>query len=82
MEAGFSPAVAIQIMTLNGARVLGLDDRTGSVVPGKAADLVVIEGDPAAHPAEIRNVRTVFRDGIGYDSARLYAAVKGLVGIR
>ncbi len=82
VEAGFSPEIAIQIMTLNGARVLGLDDRTGSVVPGKAADLVVIEGDPAAHPAEIRNVRTVFRDGIGYDSARLYAAVKGLVGIR
>ena len=82
IEAGFSPGEAIQIMTLNGAKVLGLDGQTGSVVAGKAADLVVIQGDPAARPAEIRNVRTVFRDGIGYDSAKLFESVKGLVGIR
>jgi imidazolonepropionase-like amidohydrolase len=82
LEAGFSPAEAIRIMTYNGAKVLGLDAKTGSVEVGKAADLVVIQGDPVARPAEIRNVRTVFRDGIGYDSAKLYAAVKGLVGIR
>jgi imidazolonepropionase-like amidohydrolase len=82
VEAGFSPAEAIQIMTANGAKVLGLDGQTGSVVAGKAADLVVIQGDPTARPAEIRNVRTVFRDGIGYDSAKLFASVKGLVGLR
>jgi imidazolonepropionase-like amidohydrolase len=82
LEAGFSPAEVIRIMTYNGAKVLGLDARTGSVEAGKAADLVVIQGDPVTRPAEIRNVRTVFRDGIGYDSAKLYAAVKGLVGIR
>lgn len=82
VEAGFSPAEAVQIMTLNGARVLGLDAQIGSVTPGKAADLVVIAGDPALHPVDIRNVRTVFRDGIGYDSAKLYEAAKGWVGIR
>ncbi|MFN0180951.1 MAG: amidohydrolase family protein [Gemmatimonadales bacterium] len=82
VEAGFSPVEAIQIITANGAKVLGLDSQTGSVVVGKAADLVVIQGDPTARPADIRNVRTVFRDGIGYDSAKLFASVKGLVGLR
>lgn len=82
VEAGFSPAEAIQIMTLNGARVLGLDAEIGSIETGKAADLAVIEGDPAARPVEIRNMRLVFRDGIGYDSAKLFAAVKGQVGVR
>jgi imidazolonepropionase-like amidohydrolase len=69
-------------MTLNGAKILGIDDRLGSIAAGKVADLVVIRGDPAARPAEIRAVTLVFRDGIGYDSAKLLAATKGLVGIR
>lgn len=82
VEAGFTPGQAIQIMTLNGAKVLGIDGQTGSIEAGKAADLAVIRGDPVAQPNAIRNVVTVFRDGIGYDSAKLYDAVKGVVGVR
>jgi hypothetical protein len=82
IEAGFTPVEAIRIMTLNGATVLGEDKRLGSVTEGKLADLVVIKGDPIARPAEIRNVVTVFKDGVGYDSAKLIEACRGLVGIR
>jgi len=82
IEAGFTPVESIQIMTLNGARILGMDEDLGSVEEGKIADLVVIQGDPVANPAEIRNVVTVFKDGVGYDSARLIDAVRGVVGIR
>ena len=82
IEAGFTPVEAIQIMTLNGAKILGVDRELGSVAPGKRADLVVIRGNPIAIPAEIRNVTIVFKDGVGYDSAKLLASVKGLVGIR
>ena len=82
IEAGFTPVEAIQIMSLNGAKILGVDKQLGSVTVGKSADLVVIKGNPIATPAEIRNVTTVFKDGVGYDSAKLLAAVKGLVGIR
>jgi imidazolonepropionase-like amidohydrolase len=82
IEAGFTPLEAIQIMTLNGARVLRVDDRLGSIAAGKIADLVVIRGNPIATPADIRNVTTVFKDGVGYDSAKLLASVKGVVGIR
>jgi imidazolonepropionase-like amidohydrolase len=80
-EAGFSAEEAVRIMTLNGARVLGVDRRLGSVEQGKLADLVVIRGDLAADPASIKQVVTVFKDGIGYDSAKLLALVKGRVGI-
>jgi imidazolonepropionase-like amidohydrolase len=82
IEAGFSPVEAIQIMTLNGARVLRVDDRLGSVTAGKLADLVVIRGNPIATPAELRNVTIVFKDGVGYDSPKLLGSVKGLVGVR
>lgn len=81
-EAGFRPEQAIQIMTLNGAQILGQDREYGSVTPGKRADLVVLRGNPVATGTDIYNVVTVFRDGVGFDSARLAEAAKGLVGIR
>jgi imidazolonepropionase-like amidohydrolase len=82
IEAGFSPVEAVQVMTLNGAKVLGVDNQLGSIAPGKLADLVVIKGNPIATPAEIRQVTVVFKDGVGYDSAKLLDSVKGVVGIR
>jgi imidazolonepropionase-like amidohydrolase len=81
VDAGFSAEQAIQVMTLNGARILGVDKRVGSIVAGKVADLMVVRGDPLATPADIYNVVTVFKDGIGYDSERLRQAAKGRVGV-
>jgi hypothetical protein len=80
--AGFDAATAIQIMTLNGAKILGVDDELGSVEVGKRADLAVIDGDLAAQPSRINHMTLVFKDGVGYDSAKLIEAVKGMVGIR
>ena len=80
-EAGFAPEQVVQIMTLNGAKILGVDTELGSVETGKLADLVVIRGDLTKNPAAIKDMVTVFKDGIGYDSAKLLASVKGRVGI-
>ncbi len=82
VDAGFTPAEAVHIATENGARYLGRDDRIGTVSPGKAADLVVIHGDPAAKISDIEKVETVLKDGVGYDSAKLMDACKGTVGVR
>ncbi|MDQ3950504.1 MAG: amidohydrolase family protein [Gemmatimonadota bacterium] len=82
IEAGFTPVEAVQILTANGAKVLGGADRFGTITTGKRADLVVIRGNPVATPAEIRNVVTVFKDGVGYDSAKLIESVRGAVGVR
>jgi imidazolonepropionase-like amidohydrolase len=80
VEAGFTPLEAIRIATLNGATYLGLADRIGSIAPGKNADLVVIRGNPAANIADIEKVETVFKDGVGYDSAKLLDSVRGRFG--
>jgi len=82
VEAGFTGPQAIQIMSLNGAKILGEDKAAGSVEVGKRADLVVIRGNPVATPSDIYNVVTVFKDGYGYSTDRLLAGARGLVGIR
>ena len=81
VDAGFTPLEAISISTLNGAKYLGRDKTVGSLVVGKQADLVVINGNPAATIADIRKVETVFKQGIGYDPAKLIDSVKGKAGI-
>jgi imidazolonepropionase-like amidohydrolase len=82
VEAGFTPVEAIHIATYNGAQFLGDLDRVGTIAAGKQADLVVIKGDPSKKIEDIENVETVFKDGVGYDSAKLIESVRGLVGIR
>jgi imidazolonepropionase-like amidohydrolase len=82
VEAGFTAEQAIQVATMNGAILLGVEDRTGTLVAGKAADLILIDGNPARRIADIRQVEIVFRDGIGYNPAALIDAAAGLVGIR
>jgi hypothetical protein len=82
VEAGFTPVEAIHIATANGAQFLGELDRIGTIAVGKQADLVVIKGDPSKKIEDIENVETVFKDGIGYDSAKLIEAVRGVVGSR
>jgi imidazolonepropionase-like amidohydrolase len=80
VEAGFAPVQAIRIATLNGAIFLGRQDRIGSIATGKNADLTVVKGDPSTHIADIENVEIVFKDGAGYDPARLLDSVKGHYG--
>jgi hypothetical protein len=80
VEAGFTPEQAIRIASANGAQFLGETDEIGTLSVGKQADLVVIRGNPAAKISDIRNVEIVFKDGIGYDSAKLLASVSGQVG--
>jgi imidazolonepropionase-like amidohydrolase len=82
VEAGFTPVEAIRIATSNGAEFLGEQDKIGTLAAGKQADLVVIAGDPVENIKDIEKVETVFKDGVGYDSAKLIESVRGLVGLR
>jgi imidazolonepropionase-like amidohydrolase len=80
VEAGFSPVEAIRIGTLNGATYLGLQDRIGSIAAGKNADLMIVKGNPAANISDVEYVVLVFKDGVGYDSAKLLQSVRGRFG--
>ena len=82
VEAGFAPVEAIRIYTANGAAFLGRLDRIGTLAPGKQADLVVVMGDPSTRIEDIERVVTVFKDGLGYDPAKLVESVRGQVGTR
>jgi imidazolonepropionase-like amidohydrolase len=81
VHAGFTPEQAIQIMTLNGARIIGEQSRIGSIAPGKAADLMVVRGSPARTPAHIYNVTLVFKDGVGYDASKLREGARARIGV-
>ena len=77
VEAGFTPLQAIRIATLNGATYLGRQNEIGSVAVGKNADLLVVKGDPSVRIDDIENVEIVFKDGAGYDPAKLLESVTG-----
>jgi imidazolonepropionase-like amidohydrolase len=81
VEGGFSPTEAIQIASLNGAKFLGLDSQIGSISAGKQADLVVLDGNPVQQIADVQKVTWVFKDGVGFDSAKLIQSVHGHVGL-
>jgi imidazolonepropionase-like amidohydrolase len=80
-EGGFTAPQIVQIMSANGAKVLGAYDKFGSIERGKSADLVVLDGDLNSDPAVIHKVTTVFKEGVGYDSAKLIADCKGHLGV-
>jgi len=82
VEAGFTPLEAIRIATLNAAQYLGESDSIGTLAAGKTADLVVVKGDPSTNIADIEKVELVFKDGVGYDPAKLIDSVRGSVGWR
>ena len=81
VEEGFTPLEAISIGTLNAAKYLNRDARIGTLAAGKQADIVVINGDPSTAISDIRRVETVFKQGVGFDPAKLIDSVKGQVGI-
>jgi len=82
VEAGFSPLEAIHIATYNGAKYLGELDHVGTLEPGKKADIVVVKGDPVSRISDIENVDVVFKDGVGYDPAKLVKDANGYVGLK
>ena len=81
VQGGFTPLEAIGIATLNGARYLGREARIVSIAAGKQADLIVVRGDPSARIEDVQNVELVFKQGVGFDSPKIFESVKDRVGL-
>jgi imidazolonepropionase-like amidohydrolase len=62
-QAGFAPAEALAAATIVPARLVGMDQHTGSIKVGKTADLALVEGDPSTHIGDLRQTRIVMLDG-------------------
>jgi imidazolonepropionase-like amidohydrolase len=63
VECGMSPLEAIRAATLNNAKALGMEGIYGTVETGKAADLLIVNGDPAAEISTVSNVHMVIQGG-------------------
>jgi imidazolonepropionase-like amidohydrolase len=72
VEAGIPAREVLQNATLNAARIMSLDKDLGSIAPGKLADLVLVNGNPADHISDIRKTVLVVKDGVVYKPAELY----------
>jgi imidazolonepropionase-like amidohydrolase len=75
-EAGLKPQEAIQLATINAARMIGREKDLGSVEPGKLADMVILDADPLADISNVRRINRVIKGGVVYEPMRLIQAAK------
>ena len=75
VQLGIPANKVLQDATLNAARIMKLDADLGSIVPGKLADLTLVDGDPTSDISDVRKTALVVKDGVLYKPAELYAAL-------
>jgi hypothetical protein len=75
VKGGIAPIDAIRMATIEPARVMKADKKTGSVTVGKTADLFVVSGDPLARIDDVADVVTTLRGGIVFPSKELFQTV-------
>jgi len=63
VELGATNYEVLQALTINGARICGIENETGSLMAGKYADIIVIDGNPIIDIASIKKVKAVFMQG-------------------
>lgn len=64
VRAGLSPMQAICSATSEAAVALGIQDRVGTLVPGKQADILIVDGDPSKNILDLNNVVGIFKEGV------------------
>ena len=74
VEAGLTPMQAIESATRVPAQSIGLGKESGTIEPGKRADMIVLNADPLASISNIRQLRLVIANGRALEPAKLWAA--------
>ncbi len=73
-QAGIPAAEVLKLATLGAARIMKHDTELGSLAPGKLADMVLIDGNPAATISDIRKPMVVVKNGVLFRPSELNAA--------
>ena len=66
VKYGMTPMQALQSATINGATLIGWQDKVGSIATGKSADIIAVEGDGLADIARYTKVAFVMKTGMVY----------------
>jgi imidazolonepropionase-like amidohydrolase len=64
VEAGIPPRAILQAMTVNAARLLGVEKERGALRPGYAADIIATPGNPLEDIDVLKRVSFVMKDGV------------------
>jgi hypothetical protein len=75
VDAGIPAPEVLRIATVGSARVMKRERELGSIAPGKLADLILVDGDPARRIGDIRRTALVIKDGQIFDPAALYRSI-------
>jgi len=75
VKAGLTPAEALSTATIQAARNVQAERRTGTIDVGKEADLLLVDGDPEKNIGDLRHVDQVMTDGYLLDGDKLRSAV-------
>ncbi|MCT6698146.1 amidohydrolase family protein [Rheinheimera sp. 4Y26] len=75
VKAGLTPAQALQVATLNGARYSKVEATKGQIAVGKDADLLLVEGDPTKNIGDIRKLALVITQGKAMYPTDIYQAL-------
>ncbi len=75
VEAGVPASEVLRIATLDAARHVGREVDLGSIVPGKLADMILVDGDPSRNIGDVRRLRLVIKDGALFDPDALCRAL-------
>lgn len=76
VKYGLTPLQTLQAATINGAKFLGKQDSYGTLMAGKAADIVLLDANPLADIRATQKINTVILQGHVYDRSQLDAMLK------
>ena len=74
-RAGIAPPEVLRMATLTSARTIGVDGERGVIAAGKLADMILVDGNPAQHVADLHNVSTVIKGGALFRPAEIERAL-------
>ena len=80
VHAGLPNIAVLKAATINGANALGIEDKIGSIEPGKLADIFVIKGNPFEDIKVTRNIKLVIKGGVIHYPEMLLKSAEGMIG--